>query len=207
MKFLKKKKVITRGDNTPYLERWNIFECRYFSIKLHHLLLSDDDCLHDHPWAFISLILWNGYIEHRDIPIKPSVQMGRVVTGTKWETSYTPEVDSASAEQAKKEWLNTRVQCLPSKQDAFDGKTPYRAWMDELTQYPDPYPQEKFNRIQKRMYPMTIIYRKPTDRHKIEIVKPAWTLVLTFKKVREWGFWTKSGFIKWFDYKSTSNCE
>lgn len=64
-----KKKVITRASDAnnfirlPYLIRWNIFQCRWFSIKLHRILLSDDDCMHDHPWTFISFILQGGYVE------------------------------------------------------------------------------------------------------------------------------------------------
>lgn len=58
-----KKKIIYRGDNKPYLVRYSIFSCKWFAIKIHHILLSDDDCLHDHPWAFISLLLKGSYVE------------------------------------------------------------------------------------------------------------------------------------------------
>lgn len=74
MKFFKKK-VIHRGDNKPYLVRYNLFECELFSIKIHHILLSDDDCQHDHPWSFISVILWGGYTEHRTIPLPGGVKI------------------------------------------------------------------------------------------------------------------------------------
>lgn len=58
-----KKSIITRWDNEPYLIRWTLFSCKLFSIKLHKILASDDACLHDHPWAFISFILRGGYVE------------------------------------------------------------------------------------------------------------------------------------------------
>lgn len=64
MKFLKKR-IISRDDGKPYLIRHNLFECKHFSIKIHKILLSDFDCPHDHPWAFFSIILHGGYIEHR----------------------------------------------------------------------------------------------------------------------------------------------
>lgn len=65
-----KKQVITAVDNDgrdtgPYLIRW-AFTTPLFGIKLHHILRSDEDRdLHDHPWSFLSLILWGGYWEHR----------------------------------------------------------------------------------------------------------------------------------------------
>lgn len=66
MKFYKKT-TITRGDNMPYLVRYSLFSCRFFAIKVHHILISDDDCMHNHPWGFISLILKGAYLEHQII--------------------------------------------------------------------------------------------------------------------------------------------
>lgn len=56
--------VIESKWNGPYMVRYKIFRCRWFKIFLHHILRSDEDPeLHDHPWDFISLILWEGYHE------------------------------------------------------------------------------------------------------------------------------------------------
>lgn len=61
------KKVIERNHGIPYLIRWNLFglgrDSSLFSIKVHKILVSDDACMHDHPWAFLSVILKGGYIE------------------------------------------------------------------------------------------------------------------------------------------------
>lgn len=54
---------IVRGDEQPYLWRLIIFRCHWFSIMLHVFQDSDDDCLHDHPWDFVSIILLGGYYE------------------------------------------------------------------------------------------------------------------------------------------------
>lgn len=61
-----KKLVLRVGDENGliYLIRYSIFSCPLFAVKLHRILISDDDCLHDHPWSFISIILWGGYVEH-----------------------------------------------------------------------------------------------------------------------------------------------
>lgn len=63
-----KKKVIYgcegRGDgDRPYLTRWTLLVTPWGRLYLHLFHRSDADDLHDHPWAFASLILWCGYIE------------------------------------------------------------------------------------------------------------------------------------------------
>ena len=60
------------GDpSDPYLLRWYVIpRNRWCNIYLHKFLRSDDDrALHDHPWWFVSLVLWGGYKEHHPCPI------------------------------------------------------------------------------------------------------------------------------------------
>jgi len=59
-----KKRVITRA-NSPYLIRYTLIKTKWFSLKIHKIIQSDPEDLHDHPWSFISLILWGGYTEER----------------------------------------------------------------------------------------------------------------------------------------------
>lgn len=74
MYFFRRKNIYRSGDNGRelYLIRWTLFACRYFSIKIHKILLSDNDDLHDHPWNFLSIILWGGYFE--EIFLKDSLK-------------------------------------------------------------------------------------------------------------------------------------
>lgn len=126
-----KKSVITRlgsDDKAPYLIRLSLINTPWFSLKLHRILLSDDDCMHDHPWTFISFILKGGYVE----------------------------------------------------------QTP----------------------AGKKLYgPGSVLYRPAKFIHRLEIYQPAITLVITFKKVREWGFITPKGWIEWFRYTPSNRCE
>lgn len=56
--------VIENATGDPYLCRYRLFRCRWFKLTLHHILRSDEDPdLHDHPWNFVSLVLWSGYDE------------------------------------------------------------------------------------------------------------------------------------------------
>jgi hypothetical protein len=62
------KKIIygceARGDAaSPYMTRWTIFSESWGQLCLHAFHRSDADELHDHPWPFVSLILWRGYVE------------------------------------------------------------------------------------------------------------------------------------------------
>ena len=58
--------VIIGGADAPYLRRWHVLpRNRVFNLYLHHFLRDDDDrALHDHPWAWCSLVLAGGYYEH-----------------------------------------------------------------------------------------------------------------------------------------------
>lgn len=55
-------KVVSTFE-VPYLIRYTIFKCKYFSVKIHKALMSDPAELHDHPWSYVSIILWGGYWE------------------------------------------------------------------------------------------------------------------------------------------------
>lgn len=39
-------------------------------------------------------------------------------------------------------------------------------------------------------------------QHRLELVKPTWTLVLRLRRRREWGFVTEDGWINWQEYES-----
>lgn len=54
------------GGTTPYLRRWWLIpRNRWCNVYLHEFLRDDDDrALHDHPWAWCSLMLRGIYAEH-----------------------------------------------------------------------------------------------------------------------------------------------
>lgn len=53
-----------RGDgDKPYLTRYTLLKRKTFQICLHIFHRSDADDMHDHPWDFLSIILWRGYVE------------------------------------------------------------------------------------------------------------------------------------------------
>lgn len=47
----------------PYMVRWTV-ETPWFSLRLHRWHRSDDDRgFHDHPWHFVTLVLWGRYVD------------------------------------------------------------------------------------------------------------------------------------------------
>jgi hypothetical protein len=45
----------------PYFHRW-VIDFKRFAIRLHHWHASDDErAFHDHPYWFITVVLWGGY--------------------------------------------------------------------------------------------------------------------------------------------------
>jgi len=79
LKFLdrigRKRIVMDRVENEPYLERYYLFlkerKSFPFNVFLHKFLKSDPDDVHDHPWPYTTVILKGGYWEW--IPIFDSV--------------------------------------------------------------------------------------------------------------------------------------
>ncbi|WP_235631105.1 hypothetical protein [Mycobacteroides abscessus] len=125
----------------PYLLRWYVIpRNRWLNIYLHKFLRDDDDrALHDHPWWFVSLMLWGQYVEVTD--------------------------EGRSVRSAPEPWR------------LFWGDRP-------------------------------LAFRRGTWRHRVELVPvathsnqfiarrdqrklPCWTLIVTGRRVRLWGFWCK----------------
>lgn len=59
-------------------------------------------------------------------------------------------------------------------------------------------------RIKKRR-PFIPIFRIGRAPHRVELIdgKPVWTIFVTGRKVREWGFYCKQGWKHWKDFVST----
>ena len=63
----RKRIIMDRVDNQPYLERYYLFlkdrKTFPFNVFLHKFLKGDPDDIHDHPWPYATLILKGGYYE------------------------------------------------------------------------------------------------------------------------------------------------
>lgn len=55
------------GNERPYMLRWYLIPRNaWMNVYLHKFMRDDDDrALHDHPWWFVSVMLWGSYLEWR----------------------------------------------------------------------------------------------------------------------------------------------
>lgn len=176
-------KEIVNCDRDLYLTRWYLLRFKSFAVFLHYFHRSDEDrALHDHPWNFITIPLWRGYYEHT----KPIVFCRECYgEGSVWHS-----------ERCQWDWCRG---CGGSG--------------------------ARLEARRQRIYPLMVCYRPATWRHRVELVKegfttkpsestgkrqpiekPALTLVIRFREWRDWGFWTKGGFINWRVFWER-NCE
>lgn len=159
-----KKQIIkgcdARGDGEePYLTRWIICKFKHFHLYMHKFHRSDSDDLHDHPWDFISVVLWRGYIEETFIKSPRLVNTGYENINNAPKALYSP-----------------------------------------LYKY--------ITKRKKRIYPGQIIFRPATHAHRVELInnKPAYTLLINFGYVRQWGFFTKNYWQHFIGYFNDNKC-
>lgn len=56
--------LIMRSATQIYMVRWVLIRVFGWELKFNLFLASDPDCLHDHPWPFLSVMLSGSYTEH-----------------------------------------------------------------------------------------------------------------------------------------------
>lgn len=172
--------VVGEPEN-PYLLRWYIIpKNRFFNIYLHKFCRSDDDrALHNHPWAWnLSIIIKGSYIEH--MPKNPAT-FGKPVYKIVTEAKFYPEFGYACAGDSIK------------------------------------YPPEDFETITKIRKAWRPIFRLGIWPHRVELMKfaimdrkgnynikelPVWTIFITGRRVREWGFYCPKGWKHWKKFVS-----
>jgi hypothetical protein len=138
----------------PLMTRLHLLTTPWFKVYLHLFHRSDEDReLHDHPWSFVSLILWGGYHEVR--PIRDNRQMLKQLGG------------------AEQHWNTT--------------------WMAT-------------ERV--RVRPLSVLFRPAWWAHRVELEqgRVSVSLVAVFRKAREWGFFTRSGWRHHRQFISSRDC-
>lgn len=88
-------------DGSVYMERFWLVPVDWkwpFAARIHWIATPDHDRhLHDHPWAFLSLILWGSYIEARPVTVQPCFEGEREVVNVKlrrrWSLAFRHATD------------------------------------------------------------------------------------------------------------------
>ncbi len=165
------KKVVVNCAHDPYLHRWYVFRTDRIGLFIHKFVRSDEDrALHDHPWSFLVIPLWGGYIEHSD---RPATQYEKMAAISSW-SAINSIIPDALDLAALDEQLGRRIA------------------------------------VQRHVWPfISTRYRNTEYRHRVELIesRPSWSIFFRFTKLREWGFWPKSGFIQWNRWWQENKCE
>ena len=71
--------IVELGDDGVrgyYMKRYWLLRTPWFSMRVHNICRADRDRhLHDHPWAFVSVILAGGYLEARPKTTTPAFSL------------------------------------------------------------------------------------------------------------------------------------
>ena len=57
------------------------------------------------------------------------------------------------------------------------------------------YTEETPGGVKTYYGPGSLIYRRATDLHRLELDEPTWTFIIRGQKCREWGFMTQKGWV------------
>lgn len=92
-------KEIRSQSGELHFKRWAFIETKLFNIYLHYIEMSDFDLYaHNHPWNFVSILLWGTYIEKLLTPFW-SLNSGRWTFRDKMVVRKAPSVCYRSMEQ------------------------------------------------------------------------------------------------------------
>lgn len=141
--------VIGHPDD-PYLLRWYLIPRNpWINVYVHKFLRPDDDTPHDHPWWFVSLMLWGQYIEE--------TADGRTIRSApepwRWFWGDRPLVSRPAT------WIH-RVDLVKRLEWVGDGPEPTKP-------------------------------SQPRIRYWRNGHIPCWTLIVTGRRSRTWGFWCR----------------
>lgn len=86
-----RRRLTLAHNGRPFLERWGICHERFGGFYVHKIADADPGLdLHDHPWAFISIILRGGYTEQA-IGTDVAVECAKVAD--RWPETCQPGIE------------------------------------------------------------------------------------------------------------------
>lgn len=171
---------LKRANGADYLHRWWIIpRNRVLNIYLHKFLGDDaDDVLHDHPWPSWSLILRGKYIERLPDNKVKIYRRGNFI--------YRPAGHAHRIKLFKdKVYKPVEIPPMPEKFEARNSRE-----HDMVDAFMFAFAERSAN-------PPLVLTKVP---------RRVWTLFITGRKVREWGFHCESGWVHWKMFTSKGGC-
>lgn len=193
--------MIIGQPDKPYLFRWWVFGTskkrdQYdrlrprrpfgFSIYLHLFLHPDDDrALHDHPWNWWSFLLRGPYIEYRDEPFDYVVKANGC---TRCNVTYTyPYYDTMRvARQYETGSFRGGKAEDAHRIDLAPNTNPFGPYHGEGEDLFDWMTDNEYVAVDMNQY------------------IPCWTLFITARYKREWGFHCPKGWVPWRKFTDPS---
>lgn len=177
-------------EKGPLLTRYFLLRTPFVAVYLHHLHASDEDrALHDHPWSFITFLLSSGYFEWTPGP-QTSGPRFRAVPG---RDGWWHVEDTGHSDPVKGRWLVGHYHDgLPDPQGMAERDAAYKN--DRHGSWRESKPVRTWRPR------FSILWRPAEWQHRLELVRPTWTLVVRFRRRREWGFITPAGWLDWRAY-------
>ena len=117
--------IIGKQDN-PMLDRWRLVQTPWFGIYVHFIYREDlDPWPHDHPWAFVSMVLRGGYVEElHDVPTSGK---SRMVHRSRWSIHRFP---LRKAHRIVQTGPSTTTLCIVGPKRAAWGFYDHGVWAD-----------------------------------------------------------------------------
>jgi len=160
--------------DSPYLERYYLFELRGRTYFLHRFVADDPAGLHDHPWKdAYAMILWGEYDE--DVPPTGPRVYTQAVTEFEDERVRAGHPPFPSSDRAASRAFDTLPKAV---RDA-------RIWKAQESLMAEGV----YDTIRRTAWKPRILLG--SDRHRVKLVRGqhVWTVFVTGKKVKTWGQW------------------
>lgn len=171
------KTVIVNCDKDPYLHRWYLIRWNILGIFIHKFVRSDEDrALHDHPWDFIVIPIWRGYVEHSEHEYSKETPLGHLgIRAMATQRRVYPIIGT----RFRRGTYRHRVELLTQEWICQDCEGTGK-WHNDLGPFDCP--------------------GCGGNQYKYGQELPAWSIFIRFKKFRDWGFWPRGVFVKWNEW-------
>lgn len=160
------KREIRDCDGSTYMHRWFVIRNELFAMYIHKFVRSDfERALHDHPWSFIVIPIWRGYIEHSEGRCGYCRDYTSECTCGEWGV---PGNKGTVTQTRRRVYpllgIRFRRAEFRHRVELFTKRKYYVGWEDN-------YPASKF----------------------VDVPLPSWSIFIRFRKRRKWGFWLPTG--------------
>lgn len=162
---------IAASEGDTYMHRWYILRRKSFAIFLHKFVRSDyDRALHCHPWDFLVIPIWRGYIEH-NVRMDPCIYCGG-------RGAFTPQLKAEG--RGCSYCKGTGLFEMPNSTRVY------------------PIIGTRFRRAEykHRVELLTELKRVPNTAFMEKVLYlPSWSIFIRFRQRKHWGFFCPNGWV------------